>query len=425
MDGPLILYLLLLLCSALFSLKWHKKLLPYLPKTYVLIGLFLKISAAYSLWLVYTYYYSDRTTADIFNYFDDASTIFEATKDQLSLRWQLILGIADRGEKINAILANTLYWDTSSSFLFNDNRSMIRLHLLLYHFSQGFYQFHLLFFALLSFLGSAGLYRFFTAYSKLNRKIIYALVFLTPSFLFWCSAPIKECLLLFGLGTFLFSLTKIITDRKQVYWIILILSFFILLSIKIYFLLALTPALLFLLVSSSYKRKAQIPIFLAIHMLFLLAFFVAKTKIIATLNQKLLDFKLHATAVQASSMVEISNYSDFKGFLTAVPRAIYNVLFRAAFPMDSSLFSVMAGLETLGLIILLLLPFLFYRNPNKQEKRLALFCFSFVITGAIIIGLTCPVLGAILRYKAPLLPFYIILLLTFVDLERIKRLFIK
>jgi len=425
MAGPLILYLLLLLFCALFILKWHEKLVPNLPKAYSLIGLSIKIIAAYSLWFIYTYYYSDRAAADIFKYFDDAATIFEATKDQLGLRWQLILGTGNRGANMNDALANTLYWDTSSSFLFNDNRTMIRLHLLLYHFSGGFYHFHLLFFALISFLGSIGLYRFFAAFSQINRNLLYIIVFIIPSLLFWCSAPLKESWLLFGLGAFLFSLALIITKNKPAYWISLIISFFILLSIKIYFLFALTPAFLFLLIGNFYKRKAQIGIFLTIHALFALVFLIFNDKIISTLNQKLADFKLHALEVQASSMIEIANYSDLKSFIIVLPRAIYNVLFRAAFPLDTSLFSLMVGLETIALIILLALPFVFYKNPTDQEKRLALFCVSFVLILAAIIGLTCPVLGAIVRYKAPLLPFYVILLLTFVDLRRIKRLFTK
>lgn len=41
-------------------------------------GLFSKIMAGTALWAVYTYLYTDRTTADIFKYFDDSAVLYGA-----------------------------------------------------------------------------------------------------------------------------------------------------------------------------------------------------------------------------------------------------------------------------------------------------------------------------------------------------------
>jgi hypothetical protein len=44
-----------------------------------------------------------------------------------------------------------------------------------------------------------------------------------------------------------------------------------------------------------------------------------------------------------------------------------------------------------------------------SNRNLFLFCFFFIITFYALIGLTTPVMGAIVRYKAPLLPFFIMI----------------
>ena len=416
---------LLFALSIYLAFKISMVRLNEVPLSFSIAALFLKIIAAYSLWFIYTYYYIDRSTADIFKYFDDAASIFDASKDRLDLRWQLLLGTGSREAAMEAVLANTLHWDASSSLFFNDNRTMIRLHLLLYHFSNGFYHFHVLFFALASYIGSYGLYRFFASFSQLKLKLIFVIAFTIPSVLFWCSAPLKECWLLLGMGTFLFCMSKLFQRNTVLSWLGLILSSIILLSIKIYFLIALFPACIFLVFTHFSKQKSHRLIFLIIHLALVFGFLLFNEKIIAILSQKLLDFKGLASEVQASSEVAISNYSNLASFFYSLPKALYNVLFRAAIPKDFSSFSLMAAAETLGLIILLILPFIFYRKPNHKEKQLAWFCASFTLISAVLIGLTCPVLGAIVRYKAPLLPFYVILLLTFVDLKQLKRLFNK
>ncbi|MEQ8625198.1 MAG: hypothetical protein RJQ00_10295 [Vicingaceae bacterium] len=395
------------------------------PLSFSIAAFLLKIIAAYSVWFIYSYYYSDRASADIFKYFDDAASIFDASRERIGLRWQLLFGTGIRGAAMDSVLANTMHWDTSSSLFFNDNRTMIRLHLLLYHFSNGFYHLHLLFFTLISCLGSYVMYRFFTNFSSLNRKLLFIIAFAIPSVLFWCSAPLKECWLLLGLGTFLFYISKLLQKNSLVAWTGLVFSILILLSIKVYFLFALIPACIFLFITHFLKQKSIHLSFLIIHLVFGIGFLLFNEKIIAILSQKLLDFKSLANEVGASSIVSISNYSDLSSFFYALPKALYNVFFRAAIPIDFSPFSIMAAAETVGLLILLILPFFFFRKPNYKEKQLAWFCASFVLITAAIIGLTCPVLGAIVRYKAPLIPFYLILLLTFVDLRQLKRLISK
>ena len=49
-----------------------------LSRTAISLFFILKIFAGLALWTLYTYYYPDRATADIFKYFDDSKIMYDA-----------------------------------------------------------------------------------------------------------------------------------------------------------------------------------------------------------------------------------------------------------------------------------------------------------------------------------------------------------
>lgn len=389
---------------------WSKKPL------YFALGF--KMLAALVLVFIYTYYYTDRTTADIYRYFDDAAYLFEQTKDQLGLRWKLILGIQDATQH-QSLIAGTQYWDSKKEVFFNDNRTMIRIHLLLYHISNGFFQLHNLFFVVLSFIGSMGIFRFFSHFSKLPTSLVFCLSFLIPSFVFWTSAPLKESFLVFGLGILLFGLLAL-TKRKWLQAMLLLAtSLFCMLSLKVYILIALLPATLFFI--STFKFNSLIPKFIGIHIIILLFSLFFISDISQILAEKQSEFKELALISQAKSSIPLSSFSTPQELFLNIPQAIFNVMIRPAWPANWSPFSLMASVEHLLYLLLLLSNLVYFKKPKPQEVRTALFCLSFVLLSSIIIGLTTPILGSIVRYKTPFLPFYLFLLFTFTNLRKLRK----
>jgi hypothetical protein len=75
--------------------------------------------------------------------------------------------------------------------------------------------------------------------------------------------------------------------------------------------------------------------------------------------------------------------------------------------------------ENVLLVIFLLMAVFFY-NKNFNNFKLFFFCISFILTLSILIGLLTPVLGAIVRYKTPLLPFLFTALLMLTDKEKMN-----
>ena len=57
---------------------------------------------------------------------------------------------------------------------------------------------------------------------------------------------------------------------------------------------------------------------------------------------------------------------------------------------------------------------------DSDKSNVFVCCLLFSLSTLILIGLTTPVFGAIVRYKVPTLPVIMILLLCVIDIEKIK-----
>ncbi|MFT6165456.1 MAG: hypothetical protein ACJAV5_000295 [Vicingaceae bacterium] len=412
-------YISLFLMIAVFIFwinKSHFYTIGNLPKKYSYLALALKVLSGVALWLAYTYYYTNRMNADIYKYFDDAVYLFKSTKNDWMLRLKLLTGFQNDFE-IKAILVDTNFWDSGSELFFNDNRTLIRIHLALLHFSGGLYLFHVVFFSFISFIGSTALFHFFKRNVNIPHWALFICCYCIPSVLFWASAPLKESLIILGLGALLYGVQGI-QDRKDTTSILwLTIGLLALLSLKIYILFALLPGLWFWTTTAGKsKRSIQIK-FIGVH--FLLTALLFSDKIIHALSQKQLQFKALIAKSGANSAINIDSFDSTISLISTLPQALFNVLIRPVYPANWSPFSLFAAAEHLFFLVLIFLPIVYKKTWNATEQRLVLFCISFVVIGSCIIGLTVPVVGGIVRYKVPLIPFYLIAILTFTNFSKI------
>ncbi len=115
------------------------------------------------------------------------------------------------------------------------------------------------------------------------------------------------------------------------------------------------------------------------------------------------------------------NPTDFS-FLTAAPSAIFNVF---AFPFIfqvKSVFQVISALENLFIILLLICAFIFL-DKKIEHKAVLLFCTSFVLILFVLVGFTTPVIGSIVRYKTPAMPFLLMVILLLIDTKKLLNKF--
>lgn len=111
---------------------------------------------------------------------------------------------------------------------------------------------------------------------------------------------------------------------------------------------------------------------------------------------------------------------SFGSFVKLIPQSFYNVLCRPFFYDSRSILELVASLENLVFLVFFTLCF-WFRTKDKIEINLLLLSISLVVTSFILVGLTTTVLGAIVRYKIPFIPFLLMIPLLFLDTDRIKK----
>ena len=66
-----------------------------LPAWFMPAVFILKLLAGIALWYIYTYYYTDRSTSDIWKYFDDSEIMFRAAAQSPADYLRMLTGIGD------------------------------------------------------------------------------------------------------------------------------------------------------------------------------------------------------------------------------------------------------------------------------------------------------------------------------------------
>ncbi|MGL5891024.1 MAG: hypothetical protein ACRC3B_14140, partial [Bacteroidia bacterium] len=100
----------------------------FMPAVFVL-----KLLAGVALWYIYTYYYTDRSTSDIWKYFDDSEIMFRAAGVSPADYLRMLTGIGDDAPHIAQLYYQKMdfWYQQYDSPFFNDGRTMIRLNALL------------------------------------------------------------------------------------------------------------------------------------------------------------------------------------------------------------------------------------------------------------------------------------------------------
>jgi hypothetical protein len=111
--------------------------------------------------------------------------------------------------------------------------------------------------------------------------------------------------------------------------------------------------------------------------------------------------------------------------LKAIPMGIINSLTRPwPFEIKNFLF-VPAVLENITFLVLIFLAILKRNQVGKISFNFIFFCFLFTFLLYAIIGISTPILGALVRYKIPAMPFLVIGILAFINLEKSNNLKLK
>src|SRR5688572_4590404 len=88
---------------------------------------FFKVIAGTILWVIYTYYYQERSTADTFRFFDDAKIIHSALFEDTGAYLRMMLGFDTDNPRLDKYVVKMFNWDKEYNFfMYNDNQTMLR-----------------------------------------------------------------------------------------------------------------------------------------------------------------------------------------------------------------------------------------------------------------------------------------------------------
>ncbi len=375
------------------------------------LGLFsIKVLGAFSLFCVYTYYYPNRESADIFKHFDDALKFYKHVYTvSVSDYFQFLVGQKVDSPEMTEALVHTKYWLRQTEIgRIGDNHILIKLHAFLLLFSRGFYPIHLLFFAFFSYLGALTFYRFITNIFTPNNFLLLG-IFLTPSVVFFCSGTLKETIILVLLIAIISSSYYLGKKNKLSHLLILIISTYLLVVLKAYILIALIPGLLSFLIFTNYKTKYWWLFSFILHLGYLfLLFTLPSINFLENLQVKQYDLILVAKEMHAGSRIEIPMLNgQFSTFLSNTPNALKNV-FLLPYPSSTNSFWMwLSTMENYLLLVLILLGSTKLKYTNRTQRQYIVLLFSFSILLTLFIGWTVPIMGAIVRYKAIFIGLFI------------------
>ena len=389
-----------------------------------------KVLSGIFMILVYTYYYTDRSTADIFKYFDDGNILFSALFNNPKDYFKMLSGIGSNEPHLMEYYDKMGFWIKSFNYnLYNDNRTLIRFNAFVRLFSFGSIYVHIVIINFLSFSGLFALYKTFISGFKNQSTLLLLFIVGLPSVVFWGSGILKEGILLFALGFLVYTSYSIINNKLTLKHIIILFgAIFILLLSKFYVLIALIPGFIYYIWQ---KKSSIVPFwlkFLITHVFVIIItvqihYLLPKYDLVNIIVQKQHDFE----QMIAENGTVGSYYSIPKlehsvwNILKNSPQGIINSFSRPHIFEAKSPFMLLSAFENLFLIILFICT-LFFFTLKKWDSAIILQIISFVIILFALTGITTPVLGALVRYRLPALPFLMVMFLYFFDIEKFKNL---
>lgn len=387
-------------------------------------GLFLlKILAGTALWFVYTYMHTDRATADIYRYFDDGNIMFSAWPEHPLDYLSMLTGMGNDQRRFDANYYQVMHnwYRQYESNVYNDAHTMIRFNSFVRLFSFGHYHVHTVFICFLCTIGLVALYKAFEPHIPGHERAWAGALFLLPSVLFWSSGVIKESLLMFGLGLFLFTLMDLLRNGPRAGSLLLVPATVLLFFLKFYVLFSLLPALVaYAWCARTGSRRPLIKFlitFCGFAVIGLNAGLVHPgLRVLEILWIKQRDFIGMATAAGSGSLVHVAELRpNAWSFAQQIPHALYMTFLAPLTAIGNGPLGIMSALENVLLIALLASVLRWRRSWAEVDKPLLLFCLGYVLVLALVIGWTTPVIGAVVRYRVPLLPFLLLACLCIAD----------
>jgi hypothetical protein len=389
-------------------------------KRYFIPALTVKIVGAIALGILYHTLYSGDTN----NYYRMATVVYHAFGDSFGAGLELVTTSGDVTPAIAKYVEQIAWFGHGSNEYF-----VIRAASVFALLSFDTYTVIAILFAATTFSGMWMMYMTFAKIRPQMYKELAISVFFLPSVFFWGSGLLKDSLCLGALGWLFYCFYRGAIERKNIVRCLVIGTLMggVILSMKTYILLAfMPPALLWVFnentrsIKSAAVRWVAKPLFLGVGAV--VAIF-AMSQLAAADARFNLDkigaqSKLTADYLQKVSKTEQgSGYNigaqdgTLSGMAKLAPQAIVVALFRPFLWEARNPTMLLSALEATYFLLLTVRIFWrvgFFKTIGAIGSVPVLtLCFVFSLIFAISVGISSGNFGTLVRYKIPLMPFYL------------------
>ncbi|OON65912.1 hypothetical protein [Hymenobacter sp. CRA2] len=390
-------------------------------RKYFIPALSLKFVGAIALGLIYQFYYSG---GDTYNYFHHIKLVYTAFTDSPHLGLKLLTAHGETDPETISYTMKMFWYSHAETEYF-----IVRIGTVLALLCFCTYTVIALFFAAISF---SGMWVMYITFIKIRPQIYHQLAiacFFIPSVFFWGSGLMKDSLCIGALGWVFYGFYQASIQKRRLLYSLVMggIAGFMLYSTKVYILLSfLPPALLWVFNENSNRIKSTLirmlakPVLIGVGAVAALFVMTNLTKGDEKYDVDKIGERSKITAdylYQTSLKQEGSAYSlgeqdgTIGGMAKLAPQAIIVALYRPFLWEVRNPVMLLSSLE--GLFFLLFTLRIMYRSGVGRTLALIArtpvltLCFVFALVFAASVGIISYNFGTLVRYKIPLIPFYL------------------
>ena len=389
-------------------------------KKYFIPALTVKVVGAIVLGVLYHTLYGGDTN----NYYRQAGVVYHAFGDSFSAGWELVTTAGDITPAIRK------YTDQLTWFGHGNNEYfVIRVAAVFALLSFNTYTVIAVLFAALTF---SGMWVMFMTFAKIRPQVYNELaiaVFFLPSVFFWGSGLLKDSLCMGALGWLFYAFYRGAIERRNIIRCVVVGvgASMVILAMKTYILLAFMPPALLWVFNESTRdirsvavRWVAKPLFLGVGAIVAIYAMGQLAAADARFNLENIGAQSKLTADYLQQVSQTENGSGYNigaqdgslgGMVKLAPQAVVVALFRPFLWEARNPTMLLSALEA-TYFLLLTIRILWRVGPLKTLSAVSrtpvlTMCFVFSLIFAISVGISSGNFGTLVRYKIPLMPFYL------------------
>jgi hypothetical protein len=299
------------------------------------------------------------------------------------------------------------------------------------------YIFLSLIFALITTNASWKLFELVRSYSLHSDRMLAIAIFFIPSLSFWCGGISKDTLMWVSVCYFLVNLYQVMSPEKQSSfknWLIMLVCLYVMFRVRSFMIITVLAPLLFAYSARLGRKYGKGSIKRSLAQLFITA--IAFGGIFAFIQTSVADEYIKEAAIINDDMTNNKTYGNNRydlgitdysptGMLVAFPNSVIAGFYRPFIWEALSISLILNGIESL-LLIYFTVRFLFSGKILTRIRRIRnheflVFAFFFAVILGYFAGFTSILFGVLVRFKAPLLPFLVIVLTSYWTEERNRK----